>query len=1404
MEVLSFVGGSLLSATFDSLLEKLNGYLGDQLRDSKEEVRAQMENWKTLLPKITAILQHAEENQVANLFVKSCLDDLKDLAYDMEDILEDFVIDARRSKLNAELHAKANMRRKITSTIMNLFRYEAKPNQEIDFVVNHLNVRLQHIEKEMHTFGLINLIMKAEDKSHRVTVERLLESPLLEDKVWGRDSDKDVILQRLLEDGGSLEQDFVIPIVGMGGLGKTTLARLIYNDEKLEGRFDLKAWVCVADVFDVPKITRTILEHVTGEEPCNSNFGLLQEKLKGKLSGRKFLFVLDDVWNEKYGLWDVLKRPFMSGALGSKIIVTTRNKEVGMMMRGDDGVYNLELLQDDACLPLFTQHALGKGNFDVHPYLQDVGEKLVKKCKRLPLALKTLGGILRGKLRHDEWENVLNSDIWSSSEDRSEILPALRLSYNHLPPHLKRCFAYCALFPKDYEFDKKELVLLWMAEGLLQQQSHEKKQKEEEIGYQYFNELFLRSLFQQSSGDESRFVMHDLVNDLAVDVAGKIYCNLERIMGDEKLEKARHLSFTPHNYEILERFRVLDKWKHLRTFLPLCDHNTWLYLSKRFLHDFLPTLNHLRVLSLCSYQISKLPDSLENLKHIRYFDLSNTHIECLSESVGSLFFLQTLLLHGCYQLTKLPTTIGNLIDLRHLDITYTPSLKEMPSGIGNLKNLVTLSKFMVGKASGMMRLFELKNLSQLRGRLSILDLQNVLDVQDAREANLDKIHGLEELVLEWTTSENHRDELVLEMQVLSWLKPHSNLKSLKISCYGSENFPPWVCDPLLFFNLSSMELSNCKKCTLLPSLGLLPVLKKLIIKGMEAIEAVGSKFYGRQDCFPSLEELVFENMSNWKEWTSLAGSEGEFPCLRSLLIRNCPKLFGQLPNNLSSLKSLVVGCCNAMLLKSLGDLTSLTYLSIYKILELTCLPMNVSLPSLKELFIRDCNGVLLKSMGDLTSLTNLRIHHIVKLTCLPKIFTQSLTTLETLDIRNCHDLTCLWEKGTKIEESLLPFNLKHLRLKKCRALESLPDAMMMRMDGSSSSNTSMLMSRLERLEICDCGSLKLFPRGKLPTSLKYLIIKNCEGLESLPDVDGDDNNSNLHLEICNLPCLYSPQGSCHQLPVFLKKFIVTNGGEWLESFPKRMLQHCTELQSITIQHCKILKSLPNLDCVSNLLDLTISSCEVLESLPEELGLCTPNLNSLVIGWCENFKSLPKTMCQLKSLQKLWMFGCPRIEFIPDAGLPPNLIELQFERCENLKFMPNTMYQLTSLHRIRIPGRALTTGLQNLTSLRSLVIEQKFPLNIMLPSSLTYLQIEKEENLESIPGGLFQNLSSLQKLSIVHCPKLRFLPREAFPPSLGGLYIERCPHLKRQRFEAEGDYWTLTWSIPCVKIDDKCV
>ncbi|GLT30472.1 hypothetical protein SLA2020_052700 [Shorea laevis] len=891
-------------------------------------------------------------------------------------------------------------------------------------------------------------------------------------------------------------------------------------------------------------------------------------------------------------------------------------------MRGDDGVYNLALLQDDACLPLFTRHALGKENFDAHPNLQDVGEKLVKRCKRLPLALKTLGGVLRGKLRRDEWENVLKSDIWSSSEDGSGILLALRLSYNHLPFHLKRCFAYCALFPQNYEFKEKELVLLWMAEGLLQQQSRGKKQIEEEIGHQYFHELLSRSLFQQSSTNKSQFVMHDLINDLAVDVGGEIYCNLERSMGNEKLDNAHHFSFTPHSYEISKKFRVLDTLKHLRTFLLLRRvpnvHSDYIFF-KRILYDFLPTLNCLRGLSLCDYQINKLPDSFENLKHMRYINLSGISIKCIPESVGSFLFLQTLLLCGCRKLSKLPMTIGNLIDLHHLDITDTPSLIEMPSGIGNLKNLVTLSKFIVGKASGMMtRLSDLKNLSQLQGRLSILDLQNVFDVQDAREANLDKIHGLEELVLEWIALDNDRDESVLAMQVLSLLKPHSNLKSLKISCYGGENFPKWVCDPLLFFNLSSMELRNCERCTLLPSLGLLPFLKELIIEGMGSIEAIGSEFYGQHGSFPLLAELVFRNMPKWREWTSPAGGASEFPCLHKLVIENCPKLLGQLPSNLSSLKELYVSSCNGKLLKSMGDFPFLTYLGIEQISKLTCLPVSMSLPSLKELYIGNCNGVLLKSMGDFPSLTYLGIEQISELTCLP--MSMSLPSLKELSIGDCN--------GVLLKSMVDLTSLTNLRIEQISELTCLPMSMSLpslKELHIENCNTMLLkgmvyLTSLTILRIEQISELTCLPMSMSLPSLKELFIRNCNKvlLESMVDLT---SLTNLRIEqISELTCLPMSMSlpSLKELHIENCNRVLLKSMVYLTSLTILRIEQISELTCLPESFTQSWTALETLD-IAHCNDLT---CLWEEGTEIEQSLLPFNLKHLSLKYCRACSHYP--------------------------------------------------------------------------------------------------------------------------------------------------------------------------------------
>ncbi|GLT45092.1 hypothetical protein SLA2020_189500 [Shorea laevis] len=1387
MEILSVASGALLTVVFERLFNKLKLSIRLNLQ---EQVLIKLQQWENLSLKIHALLEDAERTQMSNSshLVKVWLDEIKELAYDMEDILDEFVTDARRSNFSAKLPHQASTSKLIPSCFNCFKQSDFVSNSQSISKVGDITLKLQHLIDESKALDLISSTTQAKDGLNKASTRRLPTTSLSEPYVYGRESDKVAILQKLLNDEGSSSKGFcVIPIYGMGGVGKTTLAQLVYNEVTLES-FELKAWVCVSDQFDIPSITRTVLEAVGGK--CDSNdLNLLQQELNNKLSNKKFLLVLDDVWNEDYSLWDSLQKPFLCGAVGSKIMITTRSEHVVEIVGGRYRAHHLKVLKDVECLSIFARHALGADNFDAYPSLKEVGEKIVKKCRGLPLAAKTLGGLLREKLDLSAWEHILNSDIWELQENERGILPALRLSYYYLPSYLKPCFAYCSVFPKAYEFDKNKLVLLWMAVGLFQQQYSE------EVGHRYFNELVSRAFFQRLSCDKSRYVMHDLIHDLAQFVAGKTSFNLEQLWETNKkskvnFEKVRHLSFYPNQYDISKKFEVLNEMKSLRTFIPIVSISLMdqPYISNTVVHDWLPKLRCLRALSLQNYIIRKLPDSIGDLKCLKYLDLSATSIKNLPESIGFLLQLQTLLLSNCYKFMKFPLTFGNLVDLHHLDIRGTNSLKEMPIGIANLRNLLTLSKFMVGKANGLMRLSDLKNFQQLQGKLSIFDLQNVFDIQDAREANLDNIQGLDELPFKWTSDfNNSRDRSNDEMQVLDWLKPHSNLKSLKIVFYGGHKFPLWIGDPL-FSNLSYLWLKNCERCTLLPSLGQLPVLKKLTIEGMKAIEVVGLEFYGH-GTFPSLETLVFRNMLNWKDWASSTGSEGEFPCLQKLVIQNCPKLIGELPSNLGSLINLVIYTCP----------------------ELRC--SFVSLPLLKRLLIENCNAALLKSMVDLTSVTSLRIRRISELNCMPKSFVESLTKLELLSVKSCEELTCLWEEGAEIanlahlesmeisdcpvlvslvgkEQGLLAFTLKYLHLSNCGELESLSNILMMNMDGSENN----ILFTPENLTINYCSSLKSFPKDKLPTTIKSLCISNCENLESLLDV----HNSNLKdLKLSALPSLNAFQGA--QLPDSLEYFYVEDC-EGLESFPGRMLQHCTKLERMVIIHCDKLKSLPIFNSLSNLVHLYIENCEALEALPE-LGSSIPNLASLTIVGCKSLKTLSETMYQLQSLQSLFIENCPGIKCITDGGLPPNLKSLELH-CQNLMWLPNNVVKLRLLQRLSVSDGCLLVGLglHNLNSLQKLTIHQTWPPDIMLPSSLTSLWINGVENLESISKGIFHSLNSLQELHISDCPNLRSLPREGLPPLLGRLSISNCQHLKRQRFEAKGDYMHLTRSTVCIEID----
>ncbi|KAG6714257.1 hypothetical protein I3842_05G195400 [Carya illinoinensis] len=578
----------------------------------REGLKKKLDKWRKMLSMIQKVLDDAEEKELhaQSTAVKEWLEDLKDLAYDVEDILDEFATEALRCKLKVKNQASTSkVRNLIPAYFSGLSPYAIMLRTRLESNIKDITTRFKDLVARKGELNLKELVDRSSEKI-RGTVQAPT-SVVNEARVYGREGDKKALLDLLKSQAQESvdTQVSVIPILGMGGIGKTTLAQLIYNDQEVESLFDLKAWACVSEDFDAVRVTKTILRSISPGSRDDNDLNLLQIGLKEALKGKKFLVVLDDLWNDRYHDWTILFTPFEAGAPGSVVIITTRNREVANTTSTTEA-YQLDLLSNDASMSIFTHHALRAKDFSSHPHLKDFGEEIVRKCKRLPLAAKVLGGLLRSKLQdRDAWEEILNSEIWNILEQRREIVPALMLSYYHLPSHLKRCFAYCSILPKDYEFEEKEVVLLWMAEGLIQPQQKEKEM--EDLGSKYFRDLLARSFFQQSNDKKSRFMMHDLINDLAKSVAGNTCFRMEdRVEGSKQgsiFTKARHLSYLGDQYDGFKKFEAFSELTCLRTFLPLMlPYPGWCFLTSYVSLELSPTLRCLRVLSLNGYHITKI------------------------------------------------------------------------------------------------------------------------------------------------------------------------------------------------------------------------------------------------------------------------------------------------------------------------------------------------------------------------------------------------------------------------------------------------------------------------------------------------------------------------------------------------------------------------------------------------------------------------------------------------------------------------------------------------------------------------------------------------------------------------------------------------------------------------------
>ncbi|XP_065867666.1 putative disease resistance protein RGA1 [Euphorbia lathyris] len=1084
------------------IVTELNSSLFQQI-GSIYGVEADLHKLENTLSTIKAALLDAEERQHKSHLVQDWIRKLKDAIFDADDLLD---LTATRV---SQLEPEKKVRQFFFSPNSLPFRYKMAHE------IKRIRGRLDRVAEDMAKFNFRDRVI---DSQIGIRERGQTHSFVLESEIIGRFRVKEEIIELLMSNNG--ESCSVIPIVGIGGLGKTTLAQFVYNDEKVVSYFEKRVWICVTEDFDVEIVARKILTSLTNGELSNLDLDmdLLQTRLREHLNDKMFLVVLDDMWNENVERWVRLKNLLVGGAKGSKILVTTRSRKVASIM-GVEGSCLLKGLTEEESWTLFKRVAFREGGERVDGSLEAIGKRMVKRCQGVPLAIKSLGSAMQFKADVTDWLAVENSEIWKMSQDSNDVLPVLKLSYDHLPVYLRQCFAYCSIFPKGYCICKDQLIQLWMAQGYVVTSSSG-NQNLEEIGDQYFNDLLLRSFFQEVEKDDYGGIvtckMHDLIHDLAQTVAGSD-CSISGTNAENVSKRVRHLSFERSLYYAWEVPRLLQQVKGLRTFLiPVNDR----CINESSQAALISNLRRLRVLDMHCLGIEKLPCSIGELKHLRYLDVSNNNLlERLPDSISNLLNLQTLLLSRCERLVELPRGLVKLVNLRHLVINKCSRLAQMPPGLGELTSLRTLTRFIVrngeGTWSDAAKLNELSSLNLLRGGIWLKNLHCLSADADseAKEANLKSKMYLQFLGLQWIPSEvdvSTRDESLMEI-----LEPHSNLKHLWVEGCGGIKVSTWISS---LTNIVRITIRSCPKCRYLPPLEHLPSLRFLHLHNLPALEYIeydfneifSSSTQTTTVFFPSLEELWLYKLNNFRGWqrremvsrnnetTEPLTARNEqyiqhlFPCITQLSIQRCSKLTS-IPF-FSHLESLHVVNSSMMVIaasvfvpfrSSLSPFSTIESLFIDKVEDLECFPEEglQKLVSLKTLRVKNCPRLTFLSPG---------------INCLNRLTTLEINECSMLDLNNdtgiewqcfrslCHLIIDYLPRLVSLPEGLQNATaLQELRILNCYNLDALPEWI-------------RNFSSLRELEISDCSSLNSFPEGIHElASLQKMKIVNGPNLSSI-------------------------------------------------------------------------------------------------------------------------------------------------------------------------------------------------------------------------------------------------------------------------------------------------------------------
>ncbi|CDP12406.1 unnamed protein product [Coffea canephora] len=609
----------VIKRTSDLLIQKIVFLKG---------VRQQVERLQNDLVRMRCFLKDADQRQDDDERIRNWVSETRAAAYDAEDIIEIFA-----SKV--EFYTK----KKGLVTKLTYYPLKIVNLYKIGKEIESLQVRLNDIADSREKYGIKNLGEGM--ATHGEELQRIRQSPpFSEDKdvVGFGEITNSLVVELLKEDRNRR----VVSIIGMGGAGKTTLAKKVYNHADVRTRFNCRAWVCVSSSYDHKKMLRAIIKQLN--EMSKELLEMLEQmeeedlerRLYKDLQDKCYLVVLDDVWKEE--VWDCLARAFPDVNTSSRLLLTSRNRDVAQHADALSKPHELKTLGQKDSWQLFLKKALDHGaNSGCPPDLEEVGREITRRCDGLPLAITVIGGLLLAKKKlKSEWEKVLNNFSTHLSRSRSGVSAILELSYADLPANLKFFFLYLGLFPEDSVISVPKLIHMWVAEGIMQKRDAE-------------------NLEETAAYDD----IHDNRDD---EISAKSrYLAVHALPWDEN-----YFGTSTPPLRSLLFFNVQDVSLSFRSFRKL------------------------RILDLENVKLSyNLPKEIGKVRLLRYLGLRDTSITRLPHSFGCLRCLQTLDIRN-FEPVIVSNSIWKLESLRHL---YAYGMEcDVPLRIEGLRNLQTLSR----------------------------------------------------------------------------------------------------------------------------------------------------------------------------------------------------------------------------------------------------------------------------------------------------------------------------------------------------------------------------------------------------------------------------------------------------------------------------------------------------------------------------------------------------------------------------------------------------------------------------------------------------------------------------------------------------------------------------------------